>query len=166
LVSVAAAGAGNISRIDFALDEKVVRSFYTANATFPWDTRTVPNGSHRWTAKAYNASGSTGASSSVDLVVKNTVTAVDANPPSVSITVPAFSPKSKVTIRADATDNLGVKKVEFYVEGRLTCTVTTGPYACEWTVPAATKRMYSFQVKAYDAQGNVGASPTVGLLAR
>ncbi len=96
----------------------------------------------------------------------NSSTLADTTPPTVSLTVPPLSRTSTVTISGDATDNVGVTKVEFYVEGKLACTVTIAPYTCEWNLPATKDRIYGFQAKAYDAQGNMGASPTVGTVAQ
>jgi chitinase len=97
--------------------------------------------------------------------VSYVVPATDVTPPIVAITSPvggAMVPKkSTVTINATASDNLSVTRVEFYVDGQLTCSDLTGLYACAWTVPAAPGRTYRLQAKAYDAQGNVGSSSLV-----
>jgi chitinase len=89
----------------------------------------------------------------------------DPAPPAVTITSPlegaSLQRKSTVTISAIASDNVGMTKVEFYVNGQLACSDITGPYTCAWKVPAAPGRTYRLQAKAYDAQGNVGSSSVV-----
>jgi Bacterial Ig domain len=94
--------------------------------------------------------------------VSYTVPLADAEMPSVTITSPASGAlvpkKSTVTIGATASDNVGVTRVEFYVNGQLTCSDVTSSYACSWKVPAAPGRTYQLQAKAYDRQGNVGSS--------
>jgi chitinase len=94
--------------------------------------------------------------------VSYTVPAADAEMPSVTITSPAsgafVTKKSTVPIGATASDNIGVTRVEFYVNGQLTCSDVTGAYTCDWKVPAAPGRTYQLQAKAYDAQGNAGSS--------
>jgi chitinase len=94
--------------------------------------------------------------------VSYTVPLADAEKPSVTITSPAsgalIAKKSTVTITATASDNVGVTRVEFSVNGQLTCSDVTGAYTCDWKVPAAPGRTYQLQAKAYDAQGNVGSS--------
>ena len=59
--------------------------------------------------------------------------------PTVAITNPAINAivarKSNVTITATATDNVGVTRVEFSVNGSLQCTDTAAPYSCVWRVP-------------------------------
>jgi hypothetical protein len=87
---------------------------------------------------------------------------VDITAPLTTITYPAslssFFIRSKVTIMASATDNVGVKRVDFYVNDSLKCSVAVAPYICVWRVPYKRGKNYSFQTKAYDAAGNVGVS--------
>jgi len=93
------------------------------------------------------------------------VSTADTTLPSVTIISPlngsSVTRKSTITISATATDNIGVSKVEFYVNGSLKCTDTTDPYTCNWNVPAPAGRSYTLQAKAYDAAGNVGSSSLV-----
>ncbi len=81
--------------------------------------------------------------------------------PSVVIT----SPPNWVTVRkgtvvpilASASDNVGVNRVEFYVDGVLRCVDTTAPFGCNWTV--GTQRgllIYFLEALAWDAAGNYG----------
>lgn len=80
--------------------------------------------------------------------------------PLVSITFPAnnsrVTPRTRITITADASDNVGVARVEFYVGGALLCTSTNSSYGCVWQVPGAHRRTYSIEARAYDQAGNVG----------
>jgi subtilisin family serine protease len=89
----------------------------------------------------------------------------DGEPPTASITSPAdgaqVERRSKVTIQADASDDMGVTQVEFYVSGNLKCTAPAAPYTCAWNVPAPAKRSYQLEAWAYDAVGNVGKSAIV-----
>jgi chitinase len=63
-----------------------------------------------------------------------------------------------VNIKASASDDVEVKKVEFYINGRLRCTKTAAPYICDWPVPNQAGRVYIIQSKAYDGTGKVGES--------
>ncbi len=69
--------------------------------------------------------------------------------------------KSTVTIRADASDDVGVTRVEFYVDGRLQCSLTTAPYTCTWSVPPTNKRTSNLDAVAFDAAENAGRSALV-----
>lgn len=65
------------------------------------------------------------------------------------------------TIQASASDNLGIMKVEFYVNNALTCTVTATPYSCAWRVPRNIGIIYNLQAKGYDSAGNSAASAII-----
>ena len=90
-------------------------------------------------------------------------------PPTVSITNPAngaiVARKSTVTIAANATDNVGVTRVEFRVNGTLQCTDAVAPYSCAWRVPAAMNKTYQLQAGAFDQAGNT-SNATVQVTAR
>ena len=163
-VTVSATASTSTTRIDLALDGALVGIFGGNVAQFPWDTTASSNGTHRWIAKAYGSSGASVISSPVDVTVSNAITS-DTTAPVVSITQSpngsSVVRKTEYTIRATASDNVGVTRVEFYVSGSLKCSVTVAPYACQWQVPAANGKVYSLQAKAYDAQGNVGFSNIV-----
>jgi glucose/arabinose dehydrogenase len=85
-------------------------------------------------------------------------TSGDTIPPTVSINSPANNSivvrKSTVTITASASDNVGVTRVEFLVNGAVQCTDTTLPYSCNWRVPAAPNKTHQIQARAFDAAGN------------
>ena len=86
----------------------------------------------------------------------------DTTPPVVSITNPAqgstVAKKSNVMLSAVATDNVGVARVEFYVNGSLQCTDASTPYGCNWKVPSQPNRTYQIQAWAYDQAGNSGSA--------
>ena len=62
----------------------------------------------------------------------------DNTPPTVSIDSPAngsnVARKSNVTIAASASDNVGVARVEFLVNGVLQCSDVSAPYSCNWRI--------------------------------
>jgi hypothetical protein len=66
---------------------------------------------------------------------------------------------STVTITASATDNVGVAKVEFLVNGTTVCTLTSSssPYTCSWTVLSLAGATFLLVVRAYDLTGNVAS---------
>lgn len=93
----------------------------------------------------------------------------DDTPPAVSITSPAngtlVTRKASVTITATASDNVGVARVEFLVNGTLQCTDTSASYSCNWRVPAAPNKTYQLQARAFDLAGN-SATATVQVRSR
>jgi hypothetical protein len=83
--------------------------------------------------------------------------------PTVSITNPAngsiVARKSTVSITASASDNIGVIRLEFYINGALQCTDSQAPYGCSWKVPNnGSIKNYRLDAKAYDAANNVGTA--------
>jgi beta-lactamase superfamily II metal-dependent hydrolase len=89
----------------------------------------------------------------------------DITPPVTSITAPlnGATVSGTTSVSASATDNVGVTKVEFYLDGALKSTDTTSPYSWSWNTTTATNGSHSLTSKAYDAALNVGTSTTVNV---
>jgi Bacterial Ig domain len=87
----------------------------------------------------------------------------DTTAPATSITAPAngATVSGTVSVTASASDNVGVTKVEFYLDGALRTTDTTSPYSWSWDTTTFANSAHSLVAKAYDAAGNVGTSATV-----
>ena len=82
--------------------------------------------------------------------------------PSVVITNPPnmtyVKQNSLVTIRAAASDNVGVARVEFYVDLVGKCVDTEAPFTCNWVVPRGRGLYYLIEAVAFDAAGNIGST--------
>lgn len=65
------------------------------------------------------------------------------------------------TVQVNASDNVGVTRVELYVDTVLRGTDTTAPYTWSWDSTTVANGNHTILAKAYDAAGNVGASPLV-----
>lgn len=93
----------------------------------------------------------------------------DTTPPTVTITSPVnggtVSRHSNVTITTSASDNVGVTKVEFYINNTLKFTDTTSPYSYVWSVPNSRNVQYTLTAKAYDTVGN-NSSNSVNVTAK
>jgi len=68
----------------------------------------------------------------------------------------------RISISADAVDDIAVAAVNFYINDVLVATDTTAPYQIPFTVPSNATKMNVY-AKAVDLGGNVGTSPTVSL---
>lgn len=86
----------------------------------------------------------------------NCIAATDSTKPTVSITSPTdgATVTGSTTIKADAADNVGVSKVEFYIQNQLVNTVKTAPYEYAWDVSNQANGTVTMTVKAYDDAGN------------
>ncbi len=89
----------------------------------------------------------------------------DTTAPTTSITAPAngATVSATTTVTASASDNVGVTRVEFYLDGALKSTDTSSPYSWSWDTTATTNGSHSLTSKAYDAAGNVGTSSAVSV---
>jgi hypothetical protein len=89
----------------------------------------------------------------------------DTTPPTTSITSPAngATVSGTISVTASASDNVGVTKVEFYLDGALQATDTTSPYSWSWNTTTATNAAHTLTSTAYDAAGNSGTSAAVSV---
>ncbi|HEY0140183.1 MAG TPA: Ig-like domain-containing protein [Thermoanaerobaculia bacterium] len=89
----------------------------------------------------------------------------DTTAPTTSITAPANAAtvSATVNVTANATDNVGVARVEFFLDGALQSTDTSAPYAWSWVTTTATNGTHSLTTKAYDAANNAGTSAAVSV---
>ena len=88
----------------------------------------------------------------------------DTTPPSVSITSPLNNAtvSGSVDIIASATDDVGVSKVEFYIDGTKVGEDSQAPYVYSWdTDTLQYNSTHSIKAKAYDNAGNIGESQVV-----
>jgi len=87
----------------------------------------------------------------------------DRTAPTVALTSPANNStvSGMVTIAANATDNIAVTRVEFYIDSALDHTVTTPPYSYSVDTSAVPEGTYILSAKAYDSAGNIGQSANV-----
>ena len=161
-VTVSAAASDNtaVSKVEFYRDGgELLGTDTTSPYSMIWDSSQVSLGSHILYAKAYDTAGNTATSTGIS------VTVTDVTAPSVAITSPANNstvPRgTTVTITAEASDNVGVTKVEFYVGNTLKCTDTAPAYSCAWSVPNAPNKTYKLTAKAYDAANNIATSPII-----
>jgi hypothetical protein len=89
----------------------------------------------------------------------------DTTAPTTSISSPTAGStvSGTVTITAAASDNVGVTKVEIYVDGALRTTDTTSPYTWSWNTTTFANSSHTITAKAYDAAGNIGSAANVSV---
>ena len=88
----------------------------------------------------------------------------DVTKPTVQITSPLANQvvSGAINITANASDNVGVAKVDFYADSTLLGTDTTAPYSAVYATTAANNGARVLKAVATDAAGNVGES-TLGV---
>ncbi len=87
-------------------------------------------------------------------------TPVATAPPVVAISSPAASASvtSTIQVQGTATDNTGITKIEFYVDGLLSTTGALSPFSFPFNPTAWPNGIHTLMVKGYDAAGNVGSA--------
>jgi len=89
----------------------------------------------------------------------------DTTPPTTSLTAPAggSTVSGSVTVSANASDNIGVSRVEFYAGASLLGSDTTSPYSISWNTTSVVNGTYSLTSKAFDAANNSATSAAVSV---
>ena len=162
-VSVAVAASDNVgvTRVELYLNGALAGTSTTVPATFSWSTITCPNGSCNLQTRAYDAAGNSGSSAVVSVTVQNPV--ADSTAPSAQITSPTTGAilSGMASVSAVATDNVGVTRTEWYLNGALMGSSASGSCSFSWNSTAYANGSYTLQTKAYDAAGNMGTSAAV-----
>ena len=166
-VAISAMASDNVgvTKVDFLVDGALLSSDTTSPYSATWNTTTAANGSHTLTAKAFDAANNQTTSAPVGVTVNNAPPPPDTTPPTVSITSPAAGAtvSGTITISATASDNVGVTKVDFLVDGALLSTDTTAPYSAPWNTTTATNGSHTLSARAFDAANNQTTSAPVGV---
>jgi thermitase len=89
----------------------------------------------------------------------------DTQAPSVAITAPTggASVSGLTAVSVNASDNVGVSRVELLVNGTLLATDATSPYQFTWDTSTVASGMVNLVAKAFDAAGNSQSSTTVAV---
>jgi hypothetical protein len=161
-INAVASDSVGVSKITFYVDGVLKATDTVSPFSCSWNTKTSANGSHTLMARAYDAAGNS-RSSSASVTVFNDTTA-----PTVSITSPTNGAvvSGTVTVNASASDNVGVTKVLFSVDGAQTSIDTASPFSYSWDTKNAASGSHTLMVKAYDATGNVKQSSNVTVTVR
>src|SRR5450830_464998 len=156
-LSASASDDKGVTLVEFYVDGSLVSGTDVTPYSATLDSTKLSNGSHTLVAWAYDASNNIGKSAPVSFTTSNTITDLTAPTVSASVTGSAGT----ISLNATATDNVGVTKVEFYVDGGLAGSSTASPYKLAYDSTKLSKGSHSLVTKAYDAAGNVGSSSAV-----
>jgi peptidoglycan/xylan/chitin deacetylase (PgdA/CDA1 family) len=157
-VTISANSTDNVGvdQVVFYVDGKVVGSDTTSPYSIAWNSRTVANGAHTVTATAFDTSGNTQTAGPRPFNTQNDLTA-----PAVSLTAPADGASvgdTTVPITADASDDVGVDHVDFFVGSTIVGTDSTAPYEILWDSTSLPNGTYDVTAVAYDTSGNTATS--------
>lgn len=131
------------------------------------DTTILNNGPITLTIVATNGAGLT-TTVNRSITINNTVTPPpDTTKPVTSITSPSGGATvigGSVLVNANATDNIGVNKVDLYVDGVFKLSDTTSPYS--FSVSGLSDGVHQLYVIASDASNNSQQSATVSITSK
>lgn len=85
----------------------------------------------------------------------------DTTPPTVSVTAQSAPVSRTTSLSATASDNVGVTRVEFIVDGTTVGTDTTAPFSVDWDTAQAADGTHSVVARATDAAGNTTTAAAV-----
>lgn len=161
-VDVTATDNVGVTRVELFVNGTLLSTDTTAPYSFSWDTTAAGSGNYSLQAIAYDAAGNSGPSGQVAVTVS---IAADGAAPVTSITSPANGATVSGTVNVDvsATDNVGVTRVELFVNGALLSTDTAAPYSFSWNTNGAKSGTNYLEAVAYDAAGNAGPSGQVAV---
>ena len=146
-----------VSKLEFYVDSILKGTVTTTPYRLSLNSTTLSNDSHSYVAKAYDAANNIGTSSSVTFNINNPV--VDTAAPTVSASEAGIS--GTISLSATASDNVGISKVELYVDGRLNSTFANAPYSTSFNSNTIANGNHILVAKAYDAANNIGTSSEI-----
>ncbi|ATB39243.1 hypothetical protein CYFUS_004687 [Cystobacter fuscus] len=154
-VSGTASDDSGVSKLEFLLDGTLLRSALGATYSFYWDTQTAVGGTHTLTVRATDAHGNVATSSRTVVI--------DVTAPVVALTSPGGGAAltGVVSLQADATDDVGVTWVEFYVDGLFLARDTTVPFGVDWDTTSEADGNHTLTARAYDALNRMTTSAAV-----
>ncbi len=160
-----------IVRLDLFIDGRAERKWDLVSPrlkgvqSLNWDFSFSSGSKHTITVKAIDSAGEAG---SAEIIV--TTARADAGPgrdrvpPVISIYYPAQGAhvSGEIEVRAEATDNVGVKWVNFYVDGQFhTMIGNAPPHVASWDTTKSGDGPHVLMAEAWDASDNVARSAEV-----
>jgi len=139
-----------VTKVEFYLDNSLSSTDYNAPYEWSWNSNTASIGYHTIKARAYDTINQT-AEHSVQVEIRD-------RPPEVSITSPkeGATVSKTITIRANATDDKGVTKVEFYIDNKLIHVNNNSPYNASWDTTKYSSGYHTIKARAYDTINQTG----------
>jgi len=159
--SVAATAADDVAvtRVEFYLDGVLQATDTTSPYAWSWNTTTAANGGHTLMTEAYDAAGNVGTSTTVTVTVSNLG---DTTPPSAPGNLTATPAKRKIMLSwAASTDDVGVTGYQIWRASSPTASfvqIATTTATAYTNTGLSSGSTWYYQVKAYDAAGNVSAA--------
>lgn len=150
-LSATASDDAVLMKVWFLVDGVVVSTDTASPYSASWDSTLASDGAHVVTARAFDGAGNS-ADSSIGVSVGNG----DVILPSVALISPTngSSISGNVNVSASASDNTGVSKVRFALDGVVRSTDSTAAYEWSFDTTASPDGVHTLTAYAFDTIGN------------
>lgn len=161
-----------IARVDLYVDNVLRGSATTPPYRYTLVTAPFGAGWRTFQLKATDVAGNVNYSNIVSYRIDDGGAPQPPSPPAndhEAPTVKLFTPaknqmlSNTAAITADAHDDFGVSKMEFYASGLLLGTDTSLPYALAWDTRTIANGTYTIVAKAYDYSGNAASDEVINV---
>ena len=144
-----------------ALDTKATSGQTAGTVSF-----TAPPAAGTYEARYFSGAEAIRVAVSNPIVVTAVPPSADTTAPTVSITSPVSGQRviKTLAVTVAASDNVGVTRVELYVDGGFSAASVTAPFTMKWNPKSTNRGTHLLQVKAYDAAGNTAHSSAVSVI--
>lgn len=160
-VQVAASDNVGVSTMNFSVDGVQQGSASGVSTySFSWDAAGATNGTHVLRASAADAAGNV-TTTTIAVEVNNATT-----PLSITITSPGDSTNvtGSIPVLVNVTSSVAVAKVELYVDGKLSSSVTSAPFTNKWNTRREKGSAHTLQCVVYDKAGGSAQSQLVRVM--
>lgn len=137
-----------ISKVEFYIDNQLKATDTQPPYTYIWYTTSTANGFHTVKVVAYDTLLQT-ATAQVDVYVNNVS---GDQPPQITITNPTNNQtvSGTVNVTVSVYDDIGIQKVEYYIDDVLKYTATTSPYNWIWYTTTTSNTNHILKAVVYD----------------
>lgn len=164
-IRVTATDNVGVERLELWLNGSKAGESPGPSVDFVVDTLNYPDGSLLVEVRGFDAAGNVG-SASRSLQVMN---AADTTAPVATITSPkngAVIKGKNVSVGCTSSDNVGVVRLELYIDGALYAASSTSTATFKWNLSGYAKGTHTLQLVARDLAGNAGLSSLVTVTLR
>jgi len=155
-INVSATDNIGVTKVELYINDLLRGSVNAEPYNFYWDTTSELDGIYYIEAVAYDKAGNTGRSNITTVIVSNPKDTIS---PIITINSPVngsyVSKMQKINVKA--SDNVGVSKLELYIDGTLKSVVIgQDNLTYTWNTKQEAPGKHLIYAKAYDAGGNIG----------
>jgi len=155
-IKVNASDDKGVTKVEFYIDNVLKGTDTNPPYEWSWDTTKHTSGAHNIKARAYDT---------INQTAEHTIQVTVDQPPNIFITSP--SPGSNVygivTIETSVSDDFGINKVQFYVNGELSKTSTESSHIFNWGTNNIFNGQYTIKAVVYDTR-NQTAQDQINLI--